>query len=74
MIGEADFDGVFVPYLLVLAVLAFCAFLPVRWILRRLHLYRFVWHAGLFDTALFLVILTVLALVTSRLSPMGVQA
>jgi hypothetical protein len=67
MIGEAQLDGVFVPYLLILTVASFFALLPLRWVLRRLNLYRFVWHAGLFDTALFLVILSGLAWFTSRL-------
>jgi hypothetical protein len=69
MIGEAELDGVFVPYLLILAVASFFVLLPLRWLLRRLNLYRFVWHAGLFDTALFLVILSGLAWFTARLGP-----
>jgi protein AaeX len=71
MIGEAELDGVFIPYLLILTVTAFFALLPIRWVLRRTHLYRFVWHAGLFDVALFVVILWILARATVRLSPVG---
>jgi protein AaeX len=71
MIGEAEFDGVFVPYLLLLTVVAFLALLPIRWLLRRAHLYRFVWHAGLFDIALFMVILWLTALATARLGSGG---
>jgi hypothetical protein len=67
MIGEAVFDGVFIPYLLLLTVVAFLALLPIRWLLRRTHFYRFVWHAGLFDTALFMVILWLTALASARL-------
>lgn len=64
MIGEIQIDGVFIPCLLVLGVAAFFATLGLRVILRRVHFYRFVWHAGLFDTALYLVVLWVAALVT----------
>ena len=69
MIGEAEFDGVFIPYLLILTVTAFLALVPIRWVLRRMHFYRFVWHAGLFDTALFVVILWTVARATVRVAP-----
>jgi protein AaeX len=68
MIGEAELDGVFIPYLLILTILAFLALLPLRWLLRRLHFYRFVWHAGLFDTALYLVLLWLIALGSTRMA------
>jgi hypothetical protein len=64
MIGETEIHGVFIPTLLVLGVGAFFVTLALRVILRRLHFYRFVWHAGLFDTALYVVILWVAALLT----------
>lgn len=71
MIGEAVLDGVFVPFLLLLTVGAFLAFLPIRWLLRRMRFYRFVWHAGLFDTALYVVILWIVAAGTMRLGAGG---
>ena len=71
MIGEAEFDGVFIPYLLILAVAAFLALVPIRWVLRRVQFYRFVWHAGLFDTALFVVILWIVAGATMRIGAGG---
>jgi hypothetical protein len=71
MIGEAQIDGVFIPYLLVLTLIAFLALLLVRWVLQRIHFYRFVWHAGLFDTALFVVILWIVARATVRIAPGG---
>jgi protein AaeX len=64
MIGETGFEGVFIPNLLILAVAAFLVNLSLRVILQRVHFYRFVWHAGLFDTALYLVVLWVLAFLT----------
>jgi hypothetical protein len=72
MIGETDIHGVFIPTLLVLGIGAFFITLVLQVILRRLHFYRFVWHAGLFDTALFVVILWAVALVTLPASSSGV--
>lgn len=71
MIGEAEWGGVFIPYLLILTGAAFVLLLPLRWLLRRVRFYRFVWHAGLFDTALFVVILWLVALASARFSPAG---
>jgi hypothetical protein len=51
---------------------AFFITLVLRVILRRLRFYRFVWHAGLFDTALYVVILWVAALVTLPANSSGV--
>jgi len=64
MIGEVEIYGVFIPGLLVLGILAFIVTLVLRLILRRLHFYRFVWHAGLFDTAFYVVVLWIAALAT----------
>ena len=65
MIGEIQIDGVLIPTLLVLGVEAFLVLTVLRAILRRLHFYRVVWHAGLFDTALYVVILWLTALVST---------
>jgi protein AaeX len=73
MIGELNIDGVFVPSLLVAAVVAFFLTSVVRLSLRRLDLYRFVWHAGLFDVALFVVLLWVTAAVTATWNAAGVN-
>jgi len=72
VIGEIEIHGVFIPTLLVLAVEASFITLVLRVVLRRLHFYRFVWHAGLFDTALYVVILWVVALVTLPANSSGV--
>ena len=64
MIGEIELRGGFIPSLLLLGIGAFVVSLVLRVILRRIHFYRFVWHAGLFDTALYVVILWVAALAT----------
>ena len=73
MIGEFDIGGVFVPSLLVAAVIAFGVTSVVRLSLRRLHLYRFVWHAGLFDLALFVVLLWAIGMVTLTWNSSGVN-
>ena len=53
MIGESVIDGVFIPRVLVVFVIAFAVSLILRRALRLLNDYRFIWHAGLFDTAIF---------------------
>jgi Protein of unknown function (DUF1656) len=73
MIGEHDIGGVFVPSLLIAAVIAFCSTSAVRWSLRRLHFYRFVWHAGLFDVALFVVLLWGTAVASAAWNTLGVH-
>lgn len=56
MIRQYDFWGIYLhPYMLAL-ILSFIVIRPVALLLNRLNLYRFVWHYGLFDTALFIII------------------
>jgi hypothetical protein len=71
MIGELDLDGVFIPSLLLLAILALSVTVILRTLLRRLRVYTFVWHAGLFDTALFVIILCLIALATADFTSQG---
>lgn len=71
MIGELNIGGVFVPSLAVAALVAFCLTSVVRAGLRRLQLYRFIWHAGLFDVALFVVLLWVTAAATATWNTAG---
>ena len=73
MIGELNIGGVFVPSLLAAALIAFSLTSVVRVILRRLQLYRFVWHAGLFDVALFVVLLWATAAATATWNTVGVN-
>lgn len=69
MIGEAEIGGVFIPRVLIAAIVAFVASLILRRILRQLRFYRFVWHAGLFDTATFVILLWLTALITTGWTP-----
>jgi hypothetical protein len=56
MIGELDIGGVFTPTLLIWGAVAFAVSMPVRWALSRMGVYRFVWHRGLFDIALLILV------------------
>ncbi len=56
MIGEVETSGVFIPVALVAGILAFIATLVLRRTLRIANAYAFVWHAGLFDVAMFVVL------------------
>ena len=57
MTHEIDLYGVFVPDLLVWALVAYLAAVPVRRMLGRLGLYRIVWHRALFDAAVYVLLL-----------------
>jgi hypothetical protein len=68
MIGELDIGGVFTPTLLIWAAAAFAISIPVRWGLNRLGVYHFVWHRGLFDIALVILIWTIVAATAAALT------
>jgi hypothetical protein len=72
MIGEWAIDGVFIPRVLLVFVLAFAASLVLRRTLRSLHLYRFIWHAGLFDTAVFVALAWLIARVSVGVTYYGI--
>jgi hypothetical protein len=57
MIGEVSLYGLYVPPLLLLAVLALVVSRVLNLFLARLGLYRFVWHPALFDFSLFIIVL-----------------
>lgn len=68
MSGEINVFGVFVPALLVYAIVAFgCKEIVCRGLL-ALGAYRFVWHRPLFDTALFVLLLGGIILAAHRLN------
>jgi protein AaeX len=56
MNGEVDAFGVFMPIALVTGTIAFVAVFVLRRILRAFNAYAIIWHAGLFDVALFVVL------------------
>lgn len=62
MIGEASFYGVFIPWLMLLAL-----FFVVRRLLATAGLYRWVWHPALFDIAFYCLLLYGLTYATSLL-------
>jgi hypothetical protein len=57
MFGDFNLFGVFVPRILILALVAYVLNLVLRRVLARLGVYRLVWHPGLFDLALFVLVL-----------------
>ena len=71
MIGEMDIGGVFVPRVLLTMIVALVLNLLLRAGLRTAGAYRFVWHAGLFDTAMFVVLWWATAFFTTGLTPYG---
>lgn len=60
MTGEVSLYGIFIPSLLLMALLALMLSSAFSWLLARAGFYRLVWHPALFDLAMFIVVLAVL--------------
>jgi hypothetical protein len=61
MIGEFDIYGVFVPVLLVWALVALALTGVLRMVLVRVGFYHLVWHRPLVDLSLLVIVLTIVA-------------
>ncbi|MFT4190568.1 MAG: DUF1656 domain-containing protein [Comamonas sp.] len=61
MIGETSVYGVYLPWLMVLAVLALALSWAARRLLAALGFYRWVWHPALFDLAFYALLLYALS-------------
>lgn len=57
MIGEVSLYGIYVPWLLLLALLSLVVSRAVSYALARIGFYRWVWHPALFDVALYVIVL-----------------
>jgi hypothetical protein len=68
MIGEFDLGGLFAPTLLLWAAVALLISLPLRRLLDWSGAYRFVWHRGLFDIALVLILWSAIAALAATLT------
>lgn len=66
MFGEVALFGVYLPKLLVLAVLAFVLQGIGKRVLARVNAYRLIWHPALFNLSLFVVIFAATADVFQR--------
>lgn len=73
MSGEMAIDGVYLPTLLVLAVIAILPTFLVRRLILHWDLYRFVWHRALFDIALYIVVLGAMAALFTTYFPQALQ-
>lgn len=60
MNGQIDIYGVFVPSLLLLAIVAYVLNRLASRLIARAGIYRHVWHRPLFDLALYILILGLL--------------
>lgn len=69
MTGDFTLFGVFVPKILVLALLAYGLNRGLKRVLARAGFYRLVWHPALFDLALFVLVLSGLAIASQQVSP-----
>ena len=57
MMGEINIQGLYVPWLLVLALVTFVISRAVCALLSRLGFYKLVWHPALFELALYVILL-----------------
>jgi hypothetical protein len=66
MIGEVNVAGVFIPAILIWALVAMAIGFLVRRILTLIGFYHLVWHRGLFDLALFFILWGSVAFMVNR--------
>lgn len=59
MIKEAELGGVFFSPFVIELLIAVAAFLSLRWLLGRMGLLSRIWHLGLFEISVFIMILCV---------------
>ncbi|MQR02394.1 DUF1656 domain-containing protein [Glaciimonas soli] len=50
---EITVFGALMPTLMLVLIVAFIVQIGIDWLMSHLHLYRYVWHPGLFRVALF---------------------
>lgn len=71
MIGELNLYGLFVSPLLLWVLAALPATALLRRALRRVGVYRAVWHPPLFDFAVFVIVLGAVAALISAITGIG---
>ena len=64
MIKEINLDGILLPPLMGYALAASLLWLVLRFGLTRAGFYRFVWHPPLFNTALYVILLSIIVVAT----------
>lgn len=64
MIKEINIAGVLLPPLMGYAFAAMIIWLLLRFALARTNLYRFIWHLPLFNTALYVILLSIIVVTT----------
>jgi len=69
VIGELHVVGLYAPASLVSAIVAGLMILLIRRMLVRVGFYRYVWHPGLFDVALYVVLWTGAAVLLDHIQP-----
>lgn len=66
MTDEIDIGGgVFIPGFAFWGGVSLLLGIPLRWLLSETGIYRFVWHRGLFDICLFVIVWGALAALVS---------
>ena len=63
MLQEIDLTGIYVAPFALYIVMAGIIFVPFRFYFDRIEIQRWFWHRALFDTAAFVIILSLVGLV-----------
>jgi hypothetical protein len=64
MIKEINFAGVLFPPMLGYMFVAVLIWYALRYLIGRFGFYRFIWHPPLFNTALYVTLLSILVIAT----------
>jgi hypothetical protein len=66
MLGQVDILGVFIPALIPLMAIAYVVNLGVRAMFARTRFYRLVWHRSVFDLGTYVIVLSMIVLVSRQ--------
>ena len=62
-IKEVDICGIFLAPFAAYLFWAYLIFIPVKWWFDRIQIQNWIWHRPLFDTATFIIILSLVGLI-----------
>jgi len=63
MIKEVNACGVYLSPFFLALVVTLCIYVPARWLWDRIHLQRYAWNRPVFEIAVFIILLRIVAVV-----------
>jgi hypothetical protein len=64
--SEVNIYGVYVAPISLMLIAAWLLLIPMRWVAVRAGLLRYVWHPALFEFAIYMIVLSLIVLLTAR--------